>query len=115
MPRFITVIAVLSSTSTVLKTLAVPLNGSPGKTHGGLSSIVQHEPTNTFDDDRPNKSQSQDTKNGTTEANALSDLHRLLLRHYNFTPMSGTTNIDAVNNGGTETLINQVGHIESNK
>ncbi len=115
MPRFITVIAVLSSTSTVLKTLAVPLNGPLHKTHGGLSGIVQHEPTNTFDDDRPNKLQSQDTKNATTEANALRDLRRHLLRHYNFTPMSGTANIDAASNVGTQSLINQDGHIESNK
>ena len=115
MPRFITAIAILFLTLTVLQTLAVPLNDPLRKTYGGLSSIVQHEPTNTFDDDRPNKSQSQDTKNATTEANALRDLRRHLLRYDDVTPMSGATNIDAANNGRTQSFINKDGHIESNK
>jgi hypothetical protein len=114
MPRFITAIAIFF-TLTVLKTLAVPLNDSLLKTHRGLSSMALHEKTNTVDDDRPNKSQSLDTGNTTTEANALRDLRRYLLRHDNVTPFSGTTNIDAANNVGTQSIGNQDGHIESDK
>jgi hypothetical protein len=115
MPRFITAIAILFLTLTVQKTLAVPLNEPLRKTYGGLSSMALHEPTNTVDDDRPNRSQSLDTGNTTTEANALLDLRLNLLRHDNVTPMSGTTKTDAANNVETQSIGNQDGYIESNK
>jgi hypothetical protein len=115
MPRFITAIAILFLTLTVLKTLAVSLNGPILKAYGGFSSMVLHEPKNTYDAYRPNKSQSLDTGNTTTEANALRDLRRQLLRQDNVTPMSGTTKIDAANNVATQSFRNQDGHIENNK
>jgi hypothetical protein len=115
MPRFITAIAILFLTLTVLKSLAVPLNDPLHKTYGSLSHMVLVEATKTFDDDRPNKSQSLDTEKTTTEANALRDLRRHFLRYDNVTPMSGTTNIDASNNVGTQSIVNQDGHIEINK
>jgi hypothetical protein len=115
MPRFINAIAILFLTLRVLKSLAVPLNDPLHKTYDGLSHMVLDEAANTFDDDRPNKSQSLDTGKTTTEANVLRDLRHHLFKHDNFTPMSGTTNIDAANAVGTQSIGNQDGHIESNK
>jgi hypothetical protein len=69
------------------------------RAYGGFSPTDANRAANTFNDDRPKKSQSPDTDSTTTKANAQLDLCRHLLRHDDVTPMDATK-IDAVNNAG---------------
>jgi hypothetical protein len=85
-------------TVTPIKTCSVLFsNDTFSRTYGGFSPTDANRATNTFNDDRPKKSQSPDTDSTTTKANALLDLRDPLLRRDDVTPMDATK-IDAVNN-----------------
>jgi hypothetical protein len=75
-------------------------NDTSTRTYGGLSPTDANRAANTFNDDRPKKSQNPDTDSTTTKANAQLDVRRHLLRHDDVTPMDATK-IDAVNNAST--------------
>ncbi len=68
--------------ATVVKTFGVLFsNDTSSRIYGGFSPTDANQATNTFNDDRPKKSQSPDTDSGATKANATVDLRSHLLRH----------------------------------
>jgi hypothetical protein len=88
-------------TVTAIETFSVLFsNDTSNRTYGGFSPTDANRATNTFNDDRPKISQSPDTDNTTTKANALLDLYRHLLRRDDVSPMDATK-IDDDSNAGT--------------
>ena len=84
---------------TLIKTLGVHLNDTFRTANGDLSPVVTNKPSNTFNDDRPNITQSQEAVNTTTEANA----QLYFIPHFvkdDVTPFCAT-NIDTVNNAAS--------------
>ena len=83
---------------TLTKTFGFPLNNTLSKTYGELSTMGANQATDTFNDDRPTRSQSPDTDNTTTEANLQLDDVRYLYK--DDATSLGASKIDAVNNAG---------------